>query len=132
MFCLIASQISQGVDFPNVKIVATLGLPSTIVDALQRGGRGIRIGNEHALFVVFYEAWALEIGEDEFMAGDDPDRPRANLKLNSRAQERAPLSAIRLVRCPTCLRKFYASYLNDQTELGLCHILYVYLYLIFL
>ncbi|KAF9484311.1 P-loop containing nucleoside triphosphate hydrolase protein [Pholiota conissans] len=30
---------SVGVDFPNVKIVCTVDLPSTIVDALQRGGR---------------------------------------------------------------------------------------------
>jgi len=29
---------SVGVDFPNVKIVCTAGLPETIVDALQRGG----------------------------------------------------------------------------------------------
>ncbi|KAF8169076.1 P-loop containing nucleoside triphosphate hydrolase protein, partial [Pholiota molesta] len=107
---------SVGVDFPNVKIVATIGLPPTIVDALQRGGRGIWVGDEHALFVIFYESWALEIDEDEYMEGTDPDRPRAKLGVHSRAQERAPLSAIQLVRCRTCLRKFYADYLDDCAE----------------
>jgi superfamily II DNA/RNA helicase len=40
----------QGIDFPNVKIVCTAGLPTTVVEALQRGGRTIRIGDEDALF----------------------------------------------------------------------------------
>jgi hypothetical protein len=29
------SEIAQGVDFPDVKIVCTAGLPSTMVDVLQ-------------------------------------------------------------------------------------------------
>ncbi|KAF9470443.1 hypothetical protein BDN70DRAFT_821377 [Pholiota conissans] len=109
---------SVGIDFPNVKIVCTLGLPSTIVDALQRGGRAIRTGDETALFIVFHEQWALDIKESEFMDGTDPDRPRANLGLHPRAQERAPLSAVRLVQCKTCLRKYYAEYLCDEAENG--------------
>ncbi|KAF8151358.1 P-loop containing nucleoside triphosphate hydrolase protein [Crassisporium funariophilum] len=113
---------SVGVDFPNVKIVATIGLPPTIVDALQRGGRGIRVGDEHALFVVFNKSWALEIDEDEFMEGTDPDRPRTKLGIHSRAQERAPLLAIQLVRSRTCLRKFYADYLDDHAVDALKHL----------
>jgi superfamily II DNA helicase RecQ len=51
--------VTKGIDFPNVKIVCTAGLPSTIVDALQRGGRAIRIVSvDPALFVVFYDPWA--------------------------------------------------------------------------
>lgn len=95
-----------------------MGLPASIVDALQRGGRAIRIGDEDALFVVFHEPWAREITEDEFEEGMDPDRPRADLGANARRQERAPLSAIRLVQCRTCVRQYYAGYLNDQTESG--------------
>lgn len=118
-------------DFPNVKIVCTVGLPVTVVDALQRGGRAIRVGNEHAIFVVFHETWALEVDEAEYMDGSDPDRPRANLAQHSRAQERAPLSAVRLVQCGTCLRGFYADYLDDQSEEGL-HFIQVDLILLLL
>lgn len=98
--------------------MVTHGLPKTIVDALQRGGRAIRIGNETALFVVFYESWALNIDESNYMEGTDPDRPCANIGQNSRVQDRAPLSAVRLVRCPTCLRGFYANYLDDRSDSG--------------
>jgi hypothetical protein len=68
-----------------VKIVCTAGLPSTTVDALQRGGRALRVSKESALFVVFFEAWALTINENEY-TGDvlDPDRPRKDLCISSR------------------------------------------------
>ncbi|KDR79157.1 hypothetical protein GALMADRAFT_63303 [Galerina marginata CBS 339.88] len=112
---------SVGIDFPNVKIVCTVGLPTNIVDALQRGGRAIRTGDEHALFVVFYEPWALEINLEDYLDTnrsngiDDPDRPRDKLKVNSQRRERAPYSSVRLVQRPTCLRQFYAEYLNDHS-----------------
>ena len=32
----------QGVDFPHVDIVCSVGVPPSIVEALQRGGRGGR------------------------------------------------------------------------------------------
>jgi superfamily II DNA helicase RecQ len=108
----------QGVDFPNVQIVCTAGLPSTIVDALQRAGRAIRTGNEPALFVLFHESWALEIDPDNYMEGTDPDRPRSNLDTHSRQRDRAPLSVVRLIRCSSCLRQFFADYLNDQSTIG--------------
>ena len=67
----------KGIDFPNVKVVCTTGLPSTIVDALQRGGRAIRIVSfDPALFVVFYDPWALEISsfrESEHVADAEVD-----------------------------------------------------------
>jgi len=107
-----------------VKIVCTVGLPTNIVDALQRGGRAIRIGDEHALFVVFYEPWALEINLEDYLDIngsqniDDPDRPRDKLRVNSQRRERAPYSSVRLVQCRTCLRQFYADYLNDKSVTG--------------
>ncbi|KAF8166050.1 P-loop containing nucleoside triphosphate hydrolase protein [Pholiota molesta] len=109
---------SVGVDFPNVQIVCTAGLPSTIVDALQRAGRAIRTGNEPALFVLFHESWALEIDPDDYMEGTDPDRPRSNLDTHSRQRDRAPLSVVRLIRCSSCLRQFFTDYLNDQSTIG--------------
>jgi len=47
----------KGVDFPNVKIECTAGLPSTTVGALQRAGRALRASMEMALFVLFDKAW---------------------------------------------------------------------------
>jgi hypothetical protein len=74
---------------------------------------------ETALFVLFYEAWALEIKETDF-TGDtsDPDRPRNDLRLASRRPERAPLSAIQLVQSKTCLRLFFVKYLDDKSPEG--------------
>ena len=108
----------------NVKIVCTVGLPTNIVDALQRGGRAICVGDENALFVVFYEPWALEIDLEDYLnvngsqTIDDPDKPRDKLRVNSQRRERAPYSSVRLVQCPTCLRQFYADYLNDKLVTG--------------
>ena len=45
----------QGVDFPDVKIVCTAGLPGTTVNTLQCAGRALRNSDEDALFVVFYD-----------------------------------------------------------------------------
>jgi hypothetical protein len=113
--------VTKGIDFPNVKVVCTTGLPSTIVDALQRGGRAIRIVSvDPALFVVFYEPWALGINEEEYTYGspEDPDRPRKEQKETSPRRDRAPLSSLRLVQTPDCLRAFYANYLADNASEG--------------
>ncbi|KAF9537104.1 hypothetical protein CPC08DRAFT_651860, partial [Agrocybe pediades] len=107
---------SVGVDFPNVKIVCTAGLPATMVDCLQRGGRAARSSGQTALFVVFFEKNMLQINEKEF-TGDvqDPDRPREKLTAKPKRLERAPLSGVRLVQTTGCLRKFFADYLNDKS-----------------
>jgi superfamily II DNA/RNA helicase len=113
--------VTKGIDFPNVKVVCTAGLPSTIVDALQRGGRAIRIASvDPALFVVFYDPWALEIKKEEYTYGspEDPDRPRKEQKQTSSRRDRAPLSSLQLVHTPDCLRAFYANYLADNAPEG--------------
>lgn len=119
--------IFQGVDFPNVKIVCTVGLPSNIVDTLQRAGRAIRNCNGHqnfGLFVLFHEAWSNEIHQDDYEHTDefrnDPDRPRAELRECSKRQERAPHSLIKLVQSDTCMRAMFAQYLDDDSDSGAC------------
>ena len=99
--------------------MCTAGLPSTIVDALQRAGRALRTSMEPALFVLFYEAWALDIKEMDY-TGDvqDPDRPRHDLQLSSKRPDRAPLSAVRLIQLKTCIRQYFADYLNDKSPEG--------------
>lgn len=111
----------EGIDFPNVKIVCTAGLLSTIVDALQRGRRAIRIVSvEPALFVVFYDPWALEIKQEEYIYGspEDPDRPRKEQKETSLRRDRAPFSSLQLVQTLDCLRAFYVNYLADNAPEG--------------
>jgi len=112
---------SVGVDFPNVKIVCTAGLPETIVDALQRGGRGIRVlsGDQDAdtaLFVIFYEPWVHDIRLEDYANGDilDPDRPRKDLTSKTPSvRERAPYYSLMLIRSVICLRILFAEYLGD-------------------
>jgi hypothetical protein len=94
------------VDLPNVKIVCTAGLPETIVDALQRGGRAIQIAStEDALFVVFYDPWVTDIKLDDYKNGNilDPDRPRHEIHEKSSRRDRAPFYSVLLVKCEECL-----------------------------
>jgi hypothetical protein len=74
-----------------VKIVCTVGLPATIVDALQMGRHAIRQSDDDALFVIFYEPWVLDIDLDDYSTGNilDPDRPRKDLHDNSLRRDRA-------------------------------------------
>ena len=73
-----------------------------------------------ALFVVFYDPWALEINKDEYTYGnpEDPDRPRKEQKESSPRRDRAPLSSLQLVQTLDCLRAFYANYLADNSSEG--------------
>ncbi|KIJ99836.1 hypothetical protein K443DRAFT_123068 [Laccaria amethystina LaAM-08-1] len=54
------------------------------VDALQCAGHALCLSKEWALFVVFFEAWALSINKNEY-TGDvlDPDHPRKDLRISS-------------------------------------------------
>ncbi|KAH8978068.1 P-loop containing nucleoside triphosphate hydrolase protein, partial [Lactarius hatsudake] len=112
---------SVGVDFPDVKIVCTAGLPASMVDVLQRGGRALRNSSEDALFVIFYEPWVREVSLEEYDEGDscDPDRPRGQLRSSSQRRERAPFSCLKLVKSATCLRAEFASYLDDRSPSGM-------------
>jgi hypothetical protein len=103
-----------------VKIVCTVGLPTTIVDGLQRGGRAIRQSNEDALFVIFYEHWVLDINLENY-TGDplDPDRPRTELRDNSHRRDRAPYSSVKLIQGKMCIRAFFSDYLNDKLPGGM-------------
>ena len=120
----------QGIDFYDVQIVCCVGLPSTTVDTLQRGGRAYRNSSKVATFVNFYEPWVNEISLDEYGNGDllDPDRPRTVLKVTSKKVDRAPYSGVKLIKCKEqseCVREFYANYLGDKLPTGLLCILYI-------
>lgn len=100
--------------------MCTVGLPGTTVDTLQRAGRALRNSDDHAVFIIFYEPWVHELSFSEYSEGDlsDPDRPRGQLKSHAQRRERAPLSSLKLVKDPGCLRAEFASYLGDTSEEG--------------
>ncbi|KAF6744012.1 P-loop containing nucleoside triphosphate hydrolase protein, partial [Ephemerocybe angulata] len=106
-----------GVDFPNVKIVCNAGLPSTVVDTLQRAGRAIRTGTEDALFILFYDLSVHDIALEEYSNGDqgDSDRPRTNLTMrNPNRKDRAPYFLVELIQSRRCIRASFAKYLNES------------------
>ncbi|EDR07604.1 uncharacterized protein LACBIDRAFT_327990 [Laccaria bicolor S238N-H82] len=115
---------SVGVDFPNVKIVCTVSLPSTTTDTLQCGDRAFHNSTEDALFVIFYEPWIEEISLDNFKNFDmtDLDRPRMTLKANSQLHERAPFYRVKICQEISCTRKGFANYLGDQSTDGMAYI----------
>ncbi|PPR05782.1 hypothetical protein CVT26_010156 [Gymnopilus dilepis] len=117
---------SVGVDFPNVKIVCNVGIPSTTTDTLQRGGRAYRNSSEDALFVMFYESWVHEVNLEDYTNFDvkDLDRPRALLKATSRQRERAPFFGVKIIQEDSCTRQDFAEYLDDHSPEGLPNILH--------
>ncbi|KAG6807324.1 hypothetical protein H0H92_007998, partial [Tricholoma furcatifolium] len=109
-----------GVDFPDVQIVCTVGLPNDIVEALQRAGRVAQRPEITGLFLIFYELWALKISLAEFSNGDinNPDRPRGQLKANPSSRDRAPRSSVELVQPHKCICSLFHEYLDDTTSEG--------------
>lgn len=101
--------------------MCSAGVPGSLVEAIQRGGRGGRRPGSFSLFIIFYEAWVREISLDDFTKGnmDDPDRTRVvPLPAKATKKERAPYSSIKCVQCCTCLRAFFACELNDTATDG--------------
>ncbi|KAF6747951.1 hypothetical protein DFP72DRAFT_821144, partial [Ephemerocybe angulata] len=105
------SGLSLGVDFARVDIVCTVGLPSSIVEALQRGGRGARQPGDRSRFIIFYEKWALSISLDDYGTygnKNNSDRTRAPLTSKSMKQDHALYGAVKCVQLCMCLRAFFA------------------------
>ncbi|KAJ3516126.1 hypothetical protein NMY22_g14281 [Coprinellus aureogranulatus] len=118
IMCATSGQ-AQGVDFPDVDIVCTVGVPNSMVESIQRGGRGGRQTGSFALFITFYEQWVTEISLDEYAEGDpeNPDRTRTNpLSAKATKQERAPYVSVQFIQTPDCLRYFFAMLLNDYSD----------------
>lgn len=105
-------------DFPDVEIVCNAGLTNA-VEILQRSGRVGRRDGDLGLFIIFYEDWVHNISLEDFQYGeaDDPDRPRSFLKPTSQVRDRISYSSVALLKSK-CLRKFFATYLNDDSPYG--------------
>lgn len=100
--------------------MCTVGLPTTTVDTVQRGGRALRNSDEDALFIIFYEPWVHELDLDSFNEDDllDPDCPQTKIQPNSQRQERAPFSSVMLIKKKRCIRCHFAEYLVDKSPEG--------------
>ena len=61
-----------------MKIVCTVGLPATNVDALQRGGRAIQQSNDDALFVIFL---VVEKFSSELQFKPEPSRTEPQVQF---------------------------------------------------
>ena len=83
------------------------GLPTSIVDVLQRRGRVGHQDGSKGLFVVFYEPWVqmVSLGEFNNSNSDDPDQPRALVKPTSFKKDQAPFACVQAVQHKECLRK---------------------------
>ncbi|KAF9039932.1 P-loop containing nucleoside triphosphate hydrolase protein [Panaeolus papilionaceus] len=113
------SNQATGIDFPDVDIVVTVGLPDTLMDTIQRAGRAYRKPDRNALFLVMYEPWIDSISLEDFRYGDltDPDRPRAELKKSSKQRDRIGYMSAQLLKSSLtgdCIRRLFASYLVDD------------------
>lgn len=108
-----------GIDFPHVDITCITGLQSSLVDMIQMYSRIIHTPGTKGLAILFYECWVQEIALEEY-EGDqlDLDCPQNKLHPNSSPQERAGYALVKLVKISTCIRCFFAQYLNDITDEG--------------
>lgn len=91
-----------------------------MAEAVQRAGRAVRDPGLHGLYLAMLEPWALGLDlveHDDHTS--DPDRPYAGIvKKNSSKQDRTGYASLRFSQSRSCLRKFFAEYLDDQSPEG--------------
>ncbi|KAG9310628.1 hypothetical protein JVU11DRAFT_9196 [Chiua virens] len=113
---------STGLDIRGVLIVIQYGICKNRTEAAQRAGRAVRDQGLRGLYLEMVEPWALN-SELTSVEGDeqssDPDRPYAGtVKKTSSKQDRTGYASLRFVQSETCLREFFAKYLNDRSPEG--------------
>ncbi|KAF8452791.1 P-loop containing nucleoside triphosphate hydrolase protein [Boletus edulis BED1] len=108
---------SVGLNIRGVLIVIQYGLCKNMAEAAQRAGRAVRDPGLHGLYLAMVEPWALglTLAEDQ-QSASDPDRPYAGMvKKNASKQDRTSYASLRFAQSQTCLRKFFAEYLDDRS-----------------
>ncbi|KZT18814.1 P-loop containing nucleoside triphosphate hydrolase protein, partial [Neolentinus lepideus HHB14362 ss-1] len=111
------SGAATGIDIRDVTTVVQYGICPNMADALQRGGRAGRDDKISALFLTMIEDWVYEFEISELDDSADPDVP-VNTKLPGK-DSRVGRCAVRYAQTKTCLRKFWAIYLGDESAAGL-------------
>ncbi|KAJ7167408.1 P-loop containing nucleoside triphosphate hydrolase protein [Mycena crocata] len=97
---------SNGFDDPSVSLVVEYGVPKTLFDKDQRGGRGGRDGRE-CLVLTIAEAWAF----DNLAASDPDHKPCAK-------EQRTDPAVIADASSKACRRRTLARNNNDNTPLA--------------
>jgi superfamily II DNA helicase RecQ len=95
----------QGFDVANIRFILKLGVPKTMFEDDQRGGRGGRDGLL-CLVLIIAERWAL----DNLSA--DPDHKK------SKKEERTEQAVIVYTHSKSCMRRQLASLNHDNTPEG--------------
>jgi hypothetical protein len=119
------SDYLQGVDNRDVKMVIMYGVCASLSELAQRLGRCVRDLITTGLFILMYEPWVLSEKIPIATINDDPDTPIHPIsKPNPKKRERTSWAMFELVQLGVCIRSFLAEYLNDDTQLGMCVIIF--------
>ncbi|KAF9525193.1 P-loop containing nucleoside triphosphate hydrolase protein [Crepidotus variabilis] len=115
--------IFQGLDVLDIEVVIQYGITRDVPTTLQRGGRGGRNSSSHAIFLILYEPWVLDINTSSLLDLSliDPDYPNAGkLDKSSSKVARTGIAMIRMVQSTDCcIRTMWADYLGDKTPSAL-------------
>jgi ERCC4-related helicase len=119
----VANFCDQGLDIGDIEIVIQYGVTRDVPMALQRGGRGGRSSIGEAIFLIMYEPWVKTINLEAVTVEtvSDPNHPNIpKLTIHSTKQARTGVTMIKIIqRTEECLRRLFATYLNDQTPDGM-------------
>ncbi|KAJ7437277.1 P-loop containing nucleoside triphosphate hydrolase protein [Mycena latifolia] len=106
--CLIATDsASNGFDVPDISLIALFGVPKTLFDVDQRGGRGGRDGRE-CLVLMIAERWAY----DNLAQTDADHEPDAK-------EERTDSEVVLYANSTACRHRILAKHNNDATPRAL-------------
>ena len=117
-----ANVCNQGLDIGDIEVVIQYGITRDVPTALQRGGRGGRNSTGEALFLIMYEPWAktIDLSAVDFDTVSDPDHPNVpKLTTHSTKQARTGVAMVKIIQQTECLRKLFATYLNDKAPDGM-------------
>ncbi|KAJ7611076.1 P-loop containing nucleoside triphosphate hydrolase protein [Mycena polygramma] len=102
--CLIATEsASNGFDVPDIGLIVQYGVPKTMIDTDQRGGRGGRDGRE-CLVLMIAEQWAFE---DSLSSNPDHNQ--------SAKEKRTDRAVVEFASSRECRRRMLAKHNNDRT-----------------
>jgi hypothetical protein len=97
-----------------------------VPNLIQRIGCGGRAAGMSAIFLLLHEPWAITTDLSSFTGNlDDPDQPLQAITKTSKKPEHIGLAMYQLVQSPSCIRRFFADYLGDETSTGIFELLHL-------
>jgi superfamily II DNA helicase RecQ len=111
--------LTQGIDYPNVKVVIQYGMCPDLCSLIQRVGRAARAPGTEALFIYMVESWATEehIDRDSNDYANDPDTPVRirSVGKGSKGKQWVGMASIVFATSTMCLRVEFIKYLGDKS-----------------